>query len=183
MRFIETKLEGLWIVEPERREDERGFFARTYCRKEFGERGLCEEFPQCSTSFNRVKGTLHGMHFQKKPHGEIKLVRCTMGAIYDVTIDLRPGSPTLGQWVSRELTAENRVMMYVPKGFAHGFVTLEDHSEVFYQMSEFYHPESASGVCWNDPAFGIAWPFDDVVLSEKDRTWPLVNSEFKGMAL
>jgi dTDP-4-dehydrorhamnose 3,5-epimerase len=170
MRFIETKLKGAYIIEPEPIDDERGFFARTFCQEEFAAHGLRTQFVQCSISFNKKKGTLRGMHYQVAPYEEAKLVRCTMGAIYDVIIDLRPGSLTSTQWVAVELTAQNRKMLYVPGGFAHGFQTLEDNTEVFYQMSEFYHPECARGVRWDDPAFGITWPLaEEPVLSEKDR--------------
>lgn len=181
MRFTETKLEGLWVVEPEPRVDERGFFARVFCKGEMAEHEVCADFVQASISFSRRKGTLRGMHWQDYPHGEAKLVRCTMGAVYDVVLDLRKGSPTKGRWEHFELTPENRRMVYVPKGFAHGFMTLQDNSEVFYQMSEFYHPESATGVRWNDPTFGIRWPFSEVILSEHDRTWPLVDPDFAGI--
>lgn len=160
------------MIEPERLEDERGFFARAWCQREFESHGLSPRLVQCDISFNTKKGTLRGMHYQVAPHEEAKLVRCTMGAIYDVIINLRPDLPTFKQWVAVELTANNRRMLYVPEGFAHGFQTLVDHTEVSYQMTEFYHPESARGVRWDDPAFAIEWPLADPILSEKDRTYP-----------
>ena len=170
MLFIETKLAGVYIIELEKREDDRGFFARTFCQREFDAHGLNPRIVQCSVSFNRRKGTLRGMHYQVAPYEETKLVRCTMGAIYDVAVDLRRDSPTFKQWVAVELTADNRTMFYIPEGFAHGFQTLEDNTEVAYQMSEFYHPESARGVRWDDPAFGIKWPEGEIrIISEKDR--------------
>lgn len=150
--------------------DERGFFARTWCAEEFKEAGLDARLVQCSISFNARKGTLRGMHYQAVPIAETKLVRCTMGAIYDVVLDLRTESPTFRKWIGMTLSAENREMVYIPEGCAHGFLTLEDHSEVFYQMSEFYYPEAARGVRWDDPAFGIEWPGDVTVISERDRT-------------
>jgi len=176
MIFRETRLKGAFIIELERLEDERGFFARTFCVEEFRTYGIEFRVVQCSISFNRKKGTLRGMHYQIAPYAEAKLVRCTMGAIYDVIIDLRPDSPTFKQWVAMELTAENRQMLYIPEGFAHGFQTLVDNSEVFYQMSEFYHPESARGYRWDDSAFRITWPLPVSVISEKDRGYPLWGS-------
>jgi dTDP-4-dehydrorhamnose 3,5-epimerase len=167
----ETKLKGAFLIEPERLEDERGFFARTWCQREFAARGLNATWVQSSVSFNRTKGTLRGMHYQKAPYEETKLVRCTMGAIFDVLVDLRPGSPTFQQWTAAELTAENRRMLYVPCGVAHGFQTLVDNTEVCYEISEFYHPEAAGGVCWNDPAFGIPWPLPVGPMSERDRSF------------
>jgi dTDP-4-dehydrorhamnose 3,5-epimerase len=152
--------------------DERGFFARTFCRKEFETYGLSPDLVQCDISFNKKKGTLRGMHYQIKPHEEVKLVRCTMGAIYDVIIDIRSESPTFKQWFTVELTAENRKMLYVSEGFAHGFLTLQDNSEVFYQMSEVYAPECARGIRWNDPAFGIAWPGDVRAIAARDLQFP-----------
>jgi len=172
MIFIETKLEGAFIIEPERLEDERGFFARSFCRKEFEDHSLNSNLVQCSISFNKKKGTLRGMHYQISPHAETKLVRCTMGAIYDVIIDIRPGSPTFGQWLSQELTADNRRMLYIPEGFAHGFQILEDNTEVFYQISEFYVQNSANGIRWNDPAFSLRWPLPVSVMADKDRNYP-----------
>lgn len=169
MHFSETKLKGAFIIQPELLEDERGFFARTFCQEEFEAHGLNPELVQCNISFNKKKGTLRGMHYQSAPYEEDKLVRCTMGAIYDVIIDLRTKSPTFKQWVSVELSAENRKLLYIPKGFAHGFQTLEDDSEVFYQMSEFYHEDHARGVCWDDPAFGVEWPLTNPIVSEKDK--------------
>ena len=160
MRFIETRLKGAFVIEPERLADERGFFARMWCQREFIAHGLNPDLVQCNISFNTNKGTLRGMHHQAAPHEEAKLVRCTMGAIYDVIIDLRPDSPTYKAWLAVELTAPNRKMLYVPEGFSHGFMTLADNTEVFYQMSEFYSPECASGIRWNDPQFGIVWPED-----------------------
>ncbi len=157
------------MVTPEPRRDERGFFARTWCREEFAAHGLNPNLVQCSISFNAKRGTLRGMHYQAMPHQEAKLVRCTRGAIYDVVLDLRPGSPTFGQWHAAELTADNRQMVYIPEGVAHGLQTLSDDTEVFYQISEFYHPESSRGVRWNDPAFGITWPISEPILSERDR--------------
>ena len=172
MIFHETKLKGVYIIEPEWLEDERGFFARTFCQEEFAAHGLNPRVVQCNISFNKKKGTLRGMHYQIAPHEEVKLVRCTRGAIYDVIIDLRPDLPTFKRWVAVELTADNRRMLYIPEGFAHGFQTLEDDTEVFYQMSESYHPECARGVRWDDSAFGIEWPLLDLTISAKDRSYP-----------
>lgn len=147
-------------------------FARTWCRHEFESKGLNSQLAQCSVSFNTRKGTLRGIHYQAAPYPETKLVRCTKGAIYDVIVDLRPVSSTYKQWIGAMLTAENRRMLYVPEGCGHGFLTLEDETEVFYQMSEFYHPDLARGVRWNDPAFGIAWPVEIEQISERDRIYP-----------
>jgi len=168
VKFTETKLKGTYIIEPEPIEDERGFFARSWCQQEFEAHGLNPNLVQCNISFNKKKGTLRGMHYQVAPHEEAKLVRCSKGAIYDVIIDLRPDSPTFKQWIAVELTAKNYKMLYIPEGFAHGFQSLEDNTEVFYQMSEFYHPECARGVCWDDLAFKIEWPKNDRIISEKD---------------
>jgi len=172
MKFTPTRLRGAYVVEIEPLADERGFFARSWCEREFAEHGLSGELVQCNISYNRAKGTLRGMHYQAAPHEEVKLVRCTQGAIYDVLVDLRPDSPTYRSWIAYELTAANRRMLYVPAGLAHGFQTLKDDSEVFYQMSVFYHPPSARGVRWNDPAFGIEWPIAAPVLSPKDAAYP-----------
>ncbi len=172
MIFNETKLKGAFIIELEKRDDERGFFARSFCTREFETHAINPRVVQCNVSFNKKRGTLRGLHFQKDPYEETKLVRCTLGAICDVIVDLRSSSETFKQWVSVELTAHNGKMLYVPEGFAHGFQTLEDNTEIFYQMSEFYNPESASGVRWNDPAFGIQWPEDERAISEKDRQFP-----------
>jgi dTDP-4-dehydrorhamnose 3,5-epimerase len=170
--FSETTLSGAYVIDPERREDERGFFARTWCRQEFEEHGLNPTLVQCSISFNKKRGTLRGMHYQAAPHAEAKLVRCTAGAIYDVIIDLRPESPTYTHHVGVVLNAQNRTMFYVPEGFAHGFQTLEDDTEVFYQMSEFYAPESARGVRWDDRTFDIRWPDGELTINDRDRTYP-----------
>jgi dTDP-4-dehydrorhamnose 3,5-epimerase len=172
MIFQDTKLRGVVEIQIEPKLDERGFFARTWCQKEFEKKGLNSELVQCSVSFNARKGTLRGMHYQAAPHAEAKLVRCTRGVIYDVVIDLRFGSQTFRDWVAVMLTAERRNMVYAPEGCAHGFLTLADESEVFYQMSEFYNADSARGVRWNDPAFGILWPDAVQVMSERDRTYP-----------
>ena len=176
MKFIPTRIAGACLIEPELIQDERGFFARAWCKEEFIAQGLNPQFVQCSISFNVRKGTLRGMHYQAKPHEEAKLVRCTRGAIYDVIVDLRPASATFKQWVAVELTADNRKMLYVPEGIAHGFQTLEDQTEVFYQMSEFYHPESARGIRWDDPVFKISWRLQNPSLSLNDMT----HSEFNG---
>jgi len=171
--FSETKLKGSYIIDLERVEDKRGFFARTVCNAEFKVHGLNSQFVQSSISFNRQSGTLRGMHYQVPPHAECKLVRCTMGAIFDVVVDLRPESETFREWTAVELSAENRRMLYIPEGLAHGFQTLADNSEVLYQISESYHPESARGVRWNDAAFGIQWPLaEQRVISEKDLHYP-----------
>jgi len=172
MIFAETKLPGVFLIEPERLEDGRGFFARTWCQREFEAHGLNPRLVQCSISYNKKKGTLRGMHYQVAPYEEAKLVRCTMGAIYDVIIDMRPDSLTFKQWVAIELTAENRKMLYVPEGIAHGFQTMVDNTEVFYQMSEFYHPECTQGVRWNDPTFDVNWPLPVNVIAEKDNAYP-----------
>lgn len=172
MLFIPTILPGVHLVEVEARSDERGLFGRTWCAGEAQARGLCPHFAQCSVSFNRLQGTLRGLHFQTAPHAETKLVRCTAGAIFDVVVDLRPDSPTFRRWIAEELTAENRRALYIPNGCAHGFQTLTDRAEVFYQISPDYQPDFASGVRWDDPAFGIRWPDGTRMLSERDRTWP-----------
>jgi dTDP-4-dehydrorhamnose 3,5-epimerase len=171
MIFTPICLPDAFLIEPELREDERGFFARTWCAREFEMHGLNPRIAQCSTSFNKRKGTLRGMHYQVAPHQETKLLRCTQGAIFDVIVDLRPASPAYKQSFGVNLTAGNRRMLYVPEGFAHGFITLEDDTEVFYQMNEFYAPESARGFRWNDPAFQISWPAEIAVISERDRSY------------
>ena len=171
MKFIETKLKGAFVVELERLEDERGFFARSWCEREAAAYDLHPKWVQCNISFNKQKATLRGMHYQSAPFEEAKLVRCTMGAMYDVIIDLRPNSFTFRQWMAVELSAENRRMLFVPEGFAHGFLTLDDNSEIFYLMSAFYAPAHARGVRWNDPAFAIEWPMDVRVISDKDRNY------------
>ena len=172
MIFMETKLKGAYLIDYEKMEDERGFFARTFCRKEFESHGLCFEFVQCNISFNALKGTIRGMHFQRAPHEEAKLVRCMKGEIFDVILDLRPESPTCGHWVSFNLLESNYRMLYVPAGCAHGFQTLRDSTEVFYQMSEFYHPESQAGIKPNDPDLGIPWPIEEAILSARDLAYP-----------
>lgn len=172
MIFTETKLKGAFVVEPERFHDERGFFTRTWSIREFAERGLDTRLVEVNVSFNDRKGTLRGMHYQAAPHGQTKLVRCTMGAIWDVILDLRPESPTFKEWFGVELTERNRLMLYVPAELAHGFQTLDDNTEVIYQMSAPYAPEAAHGVRWNDAAFGIQWPDAPSVMSPRDRTYP-----------
>ncbi|HUN56715.1 MAG TPA: dTDP-4-dehydrorhamnose 3,5-epimerase [Candidatus Binataceae bacterium] len=172
MKFVETELPGAFVIEPEPLRDPRGFFARTFCAHEFAGRGLDPRIVQCSVSFNHRHGTLRGMHYQSAPFEETKLVRCTAGSIYDVILDLRHSSPTFRRWIAVNLSAANRRMLYVPAGMAHGFQTLEDASEVFYQISQPYSPEHARGVRWNDPIFAITWPLADPALSERDRTYP-----------
>jgi dTDP-4-dehydrorhamnose 3,5-epimerase and related enzymes len=173
MIFQRTKLRGVFEIWLDRRVDDRGFFARAWCQKEFGEHGLNPRLVQCSISFNALAGTLRGMHYQAAPFAECKLVRCTGGAMYDVVLDLRPESATFKGWIAVVLTATDRNMIYVPEGCAHGFLTLEDETKVFYQMSEFYNAESARGVRWDDPAFGIVWPQPVAVISERrDRNYP-----------
>lgn len=172
--FVPTGLAGAFVIEIERKEDARGFFARTFCRREFEEHGLQTAFVQCSVSFNRRKGTLRGMHFQAAPLEEAKLVRCVRGSIHDVIIDLRRGSLTFKKHFALTLSAEKCNAMYIPEGFAHGFQTLEHDTEVFYQISQFYSPEHARGVRWDDPAFGISWPpTGDRIMIERDRNYPL----------
>lgn len=168
--FHQTKLAGAWILEPERKSDDRGFFARVWCQNELRAKGLSDRLVQSSISFNSSQGTLRGMHWQEAPHEEIKIVRCTMGAIHDVIIDLRRTSVTYKQHFGIDLTSENRLMLYIPEGFAHGFLTLTDNCEILYQMSEFYVPESQRGLRYNDPAFNINWPQPVRVISDRDRT-------------
>ena len=172
MIFTETQLKGAYIIEIEKLKDNRGFFARAWCQKEFEEHGLTPRVVQANVSSNKKKGTLRGMHYQIAPYEETKLVRCTRGAIYDVIIDLRQGSPTFKQWMGVELTESNYKMLYVPENFAHGFQTLEDNAEVTYQVSQFYTPGSESGIRWDDPLFGIRWPLEVQVISDKDKCWP-----------
>ncbi len=190
MIFVETKLKGAYLIEIQKLEDDRGFFARSYCFREFEAHGLNPRVVQCNISYNAKKGTLRGMHYQVPPYEEAKLVRCTMGSIYDVIVDIRPNSATYSQWIGVELSSTrftassfqltllyvspltaHYMMLYIPEGFAHGFITMEDNTEVFYQMSEFYAPDSAKGIRWNDPAFDIQWPLEPAVMSEKDRNY------------
>jgi dTDP-4-dehydrorhamnose 3,5-epimerase len=177
LRFLETFLAGLHVVEIEPHNDERGFFARSFCTKEFKDRGLESSVAQCNISFNARAGTVRGLHFQAEPYGEAKLVRCTRGAIYDVAVDIRPRSKTFLKWYAIELTSENRRMMFIPQGFAHGFQTLVDESEVSYVMFELYHPEAARGFRWDDPKLGITWPLVSQIVSDKDRMYPLIHTE------
>jgi len=172
MIFTESPLAGAYCVDIEQASDDRGFFARSYCAQEFVRHGLAATTQQCSVSFNVRKGTLRGLHFQAAPHDEEKLVRCTAGAIFDVIVDLRVGSPTHRGWYGTELSAANHRALYVPKGFAHGFITLCDDSEVYYMISVAYAAGSARGLRWNDPAFGIRWPFEPTVISARDAAYP-----------
>jgi dTDP-4-dehydrorhamnose 3,5-epimerase len=170
--FRETRLKGAYLIEPEKRCDDRGFFARTWCEKEFSDHHLIPRVVQCNISFNKQKGTLRGMHYQVAPAAEAKLVRCTNGAIYDVIIDLRQDSTTFKEYVAETLNGQDHKMLYVPEGFAHGFVTLDNNTEVFYQMTAFYSPQHSRGVRWNDPAFGIEWPVHDPIMLDRDRNYP-----------
>jgi dTDP-4-dehydrorhamnose 3,5-epimerase len=172
VKIVSTVIPGAVVIEPERLTDERGFFARTWCGHEFAEHGLKSSLAQCSISFNKRAGTLRGLHYQTPPHEEAKLVRCTMGAIYDVIVDLRPDSPAYLTHVAVELTQENRKALYVPEGCAHGFQTLADNTEVFYQISEYFSSEHSTGYRWNDPAFDIGWPLEVSVISERDGGYP-----------
>jgi dTDP-4-dehydrorhamnose 3,5-epimerase len=172
MIFTATQLGGVWLIDIEPRKDQRGFFARTWCRQELTAHGLDPRIAQESLSFNRHRGTVRGLHFQRPPHEEIKIVRCTRGGIFDVIVDLRPQSPSYLRWQGFELTAENHKALYVPMGFAHGFQTLDDNAEIVYQISEFYAPNSAGGYRYDEAVFGIAWPLPISVISERDLHWP-----------
>ncbi len=177
MLFTQTSLKDAYVIEPERVEDDRGYFARTWCQQEFADRGLDSELSQCNISFNHQQGTVRGMHLQLLPFAETKLVRCTHGAMYDVIVDLRPDSPTFQQWTAIDLTADNLKALYVPKGFAHGFQTLTDDTSVFYQMSGCYQPGFARGFRWNDPTFKIDWPLPVKVIADRDRDYPDYSAE------
>ena len=175
MIFHETKIQGLYVIDSEANVDERGYFMRTFCKNELDEKGLDFNIAQVNRSLTKQKGTIRGMHFQKDPKSEIKIVGCLKGAIYDVVVDLREDSSTFGQWVAFKLSEENKKLFYIPKGCAHGFQTLTDDCELLYFMSEFYSPEHTSGVRWNDPFFNIPWPIKNPILSEKDKNWPLIK--------
>ena len=172
MKFESTEIDGVVLITPERIFDERGFFAKTWGQDDFEALGLNPRVVVRNVSYNTEVRTLRGMHWQQAPHGEVKMVSCTAGALFDVAVDLRPGSPTRGRWVGAELRADTGVMLYIPEGCAHGYLTLEPHTTVEYLISEFYHPESAAGARWDDPAFGIRWPAQPLVMNERDRTWP-----------
>jgi dTDP-4-dehydrorhamnose 3,5-epimerase len=171
VRFHPTKLKDAYVVELQAIEDERGLFARTFCTKEFREHGLADSFVQCNVSWNRLRGTVRGLHYQRQPASEVKLVRCTAGSVWDVIVDVRADSPTYLQHFGLELSASNRLALYIPEMFAHGFQTLEDGAEVFYQMSAFYAPEFATGLLYDDPKLQITWPMEATLVSEKDRLW------------
>jgi dTDP-4-dehydrorhamnose 3,5-epimerase len=172
MQFQPTALDGAWVIDLDRHCDERGSFARAFCEEEFAEHGLVTRFPQCNLSTNERAGTLRGMHANVATHFEAKLVRCVRGAIHDIIIDLRPGSPTEREWLGVDLTAENGRALFVPEGFAHGFITLADTSDVYYHMSDFFHAEAARGFRWDDPAFGVRWPRPPAVISSRDASYP-----------
>lgn len=176
MKFSEASLPGIWMIDPELREDERGFLARTYCQNEFAAYGLNTHWPQCNLTLTRKRGIVRGLHYQAEPKPEIKLVRCAVGAVFDVVVDVRRQSPSFGRWEAFELNAQNRRLLYVPGGFAHGFQCLTDNCELFYQMSEFYVPELARGLRWNDPQVGIRWPLAEAKLSDRDQALPLLSS-------
>jgi dTDP-4-dehydrorhamnose 3,5-epimerase len=173
--FTETNLKDSYFIEPERIIDERGFFARSFDQKIFSNLGFSNNFVQCNISFNKKKGTLRGLHFQEKPNSESKLVRCTKGKVFEVLVDIRPDSSTYRKWVSVILSSENRKMIFVPDGFALGFQTLEDDTELFYQMSQYYEPNSSRGIIWNDPCLKIPWPLNPTIISKKDQTLPLLS--------
>lgn len=176
MKFTETSIPGVWQVDMQRLEDPRGWFARSWCAAEFASQGLVTHIEQCSSSFNKVKGTLRGMHWQARPHMEAKVVRCTRGSVFDVALDLRPESPTYRQWTAAELSSENGRALYIPEGCAHGFQTLEDNTEISYLISTAYHPASSRGCRWDDPSLGVQWPLPHLaILSDKDRQTPLLT--------
>ncbi|NWJ27279.1 dTDP-4-dehydrorhamnose 3,5-epimerase [Rhizobium sp. RM] len=183
MIFHKTPLDGARLIELEKRGDDRGFFARFFCEKEFAAEGLETRFVQINNSLSSKKGTLRGLHYQLPPSGEVKIVRAIRGALFDVIVDLRAGSPSFGKWFGAELSAENRMMMYVPRGFGHAFITLTDDTEALYLVSDFYAPDCERGVRYNDPAIGIEWPIEPIEISEKDKSWPDLNAEFHGMEL
>jgi dTDP-4-dehydrorhamnose 3,5-epimerase len=175
MQFTASRIPGAWVIDITPIHDRRGFFAMTWSPEELREHGIDPAMAQCNLAFNHLRGTLRGMHFQTAPHGQAKIVRATRGALLDVIVDLRPDSPTWRQWQSFELTADNHRMLYIPAGLAHGYLTLTDAAEMFYQVSSPWAPQAEAGVRWNDPAFGIKWPFEPTVISEKDQTWPLLT--------
>ena len=183
MEFHQTPLKGAYTIELEKRGDDRGFFARLYCSDEFEQRGLLTSFVQINNSLTGKQGTLRGMHYQLAPSAEVKIVRCVSGALFDVILDIRPDSPTYGRWFGEALSAENRTMMYVPKGFAHGFLTLEPDTEAFYMVSDVYAPDLERGIRFNDPNFGIEWPMDPIEVSDKDRNWPDFDPTWHGTEL
>lgn len=181
MKFHKTPLQGAYLIEPEKRGDERGWFARVFCEKEMAGEGLIDRFVQVNNSFNAEAGTLRGMHYQLPPSAEVKIVRCVRGALWDAIVDLRPDSPTYLQWHGVELTAENRLAFYVPRGFAHGFVTLVPDTEAFYLASAFYAPDAERGLRWNDPRIGVRWPVEARIISDKDAHWPDFNEDYHGV--
>jgi dTDP-4-dehydrorhamnose 3,5-epimerase len=181
VKFHSTPLADVRLIELEKRGDDRGFFARFYCENEFGSAGLATRFVQVNNSLSAKAGTLRGMHYQLAPAAEVKVVRCIRGALYDVVIDIRPDSPTFGRWFGAELNADNRLMMYVPRGFAHGLITLTDDTEILYLVSDFYSPENERGIRWDDPQFNIKWPLPCTEISQKDASWPDFNAEFHGL--
>lgn len=178
MKFIETPLKDAYLIELEKRGDDRGFFARFFCINEFDRAGLRRDIVQINNSLSRDKGTLRGMHYQLAPKAEDKIVRCIRGSFLDVIVDLRPESPTFLQNFQVELSAENRLSLLVPKGFAHGFITLEDNTEAFYMVTEFYAPDRERGLRYNDPRLGIKWPMAPAVISDKDNKWPDFNPDY-----
>jgi dTDP-4-dehydrorhamnose 3,5-epimerase len=181
MNFIPTPLKGAYTIELEKKGDNRGFFARFFCENEFKDHSLITHFVQINNSLTEKKGTLRGMHYQLQPSAEVKVVRCIKGSLYDVILDLRPDSSTFGKWFGAELSAENRVMMYVPRGFAHGFVTLDNDTEALYLVSSFYSPQHERGIRYNDPKFNIQWPVQPVEISDKDKAWPDFDTSFHGI--
>src|SRR5579875_1215431 len=180
MKFVPTPLHGAHTIELEKRGDDRGFFARMFCRTEFGDAKLVPDFVQVNNSLSARKGTLRGLHYQLAPSAEVKVIRCVRGALWDAIIDLRPDSPSFGKWFGAELTAENRTMMYSPRGFAHAILTLADDTEALYLVSSYYAPRDERGVRYNDPKFGVEWPIEPAEISEKDRNWPDFDPEFHG---
>jgi dTDP-4-dehydrorhamnose 3,5-epimerase len=180
MKYNPTPLAGAYTIDLEKRGDDRGFFARVFDTNEFREKGLVPNFVQANNSLSGRKGTLRGMHYQLAPSAEVKVIRCIRGALWDAIVDIRPDSPTFGKWFGAELTAENRTMMYAPRGFAHAILTLADDTEALYLASEFYAPKEERGVRWNDPKFAIEWPIEPVEISDKDRSWPDFDPEFHG---
>jgi dTDP-4-dehydrorhamnose 3,5-epimerase len=183
MEFIASSIENLYTIHVKKLEDERGLFARTFCKKEFKQIGFDEEFVQFNHSYNKTKGTLRGMHFQYPPYAEVKLIRCVQGAVFDVVVDLRTDSPTFLKYFSVELSAKNMTSILIPKGFAHGFQTLEDNTALIYHHTQYYTPEADAGLRFDDAAIGIQWKMPVITVSEKDKSYKLIDNNFKGMAI